>query len=123
MTTEFYNIIAEERVKPFKYGSNDCALFCNNVYKRVFGIDIAGSIAGSYNDEYHAARTLVKLGRWDGILLSKGFIKVEKNYINVGDVVTCEGALGIYVGDGRAIFAGNTFRTLDKIETVYTYKG
>ena len=49
---------------------------------------LAENVRGTYNDEYHAARTLVKLGGWDGILLPKGFEKIEKNFVK-GFLCTC----------------------------------
>jgi hypothetical protein len=111
--------IQAEMVKPFQYGTNDCALFVANIYQRVFGVDLADGIRGTYNDEYHANRTLVKLGRWDGILLPKGFTKVEKHLIKRGDIVIAEGAAGIYSGFGKCIFAGGVSRPLENIETIY----
>lgn len=120
MSPDFYSIIKEESTKPFEFGTNDCALFVNTVYKRAFGVDLAGDIPGTYNDEYHAKRTLAKLGGWDGILLPKGFRKTNNVSIKRGDIVICDGAAGVYLGDCKAVFAGGVFRHKKEIETVYT---
>jgi hypothetical protein len=123
ITAKLHHVIAEELQKPFQYGVNDCALFVNTVYKRVYGMDLAGDVVGTYNDEYHAAKVLVKLGGFDGIMESKGFEKINKNFVKVGDIVISQKAAGIFVGNGKAVFAGGAYHTFDMIETVYTFKG
>ena len=106
----FHRAVGELAFKPFKYGENDCALFCNSVYKKAFGMDLAGDIVGTYSDEYHAARVFSKLGGWDGILLPKGFVKVNRNLVRRGDIVISDAAAGIWLGNNKAIFAGGIFR-------------
>ena len=107
---------------PFEYGVNDCALFVDSIYRKAFGVDLAGTIRGSYSDKLGAAKVLIKEGGWDGILLSRGFVKPKNiNFVNRGDIVISDGAAGVWVGE-KAIFAGNVFRPIDKIEVVYTKK-
>lgn len=122
VTPEFYRIVSDEASKPFCYGSNDCSLFVDSIYRRAFGIDIAKDIRGSYNDKLGASKVLVREGGLSNILLQRGFIKLENKYrVGAGDIVMAEGAVGIWLGD-KAIFVGGVFRTIKKIEEVYIIK-
>lgn len=122
ITPEFHHVVQEEYLKPFQYGTNDCALMVANVYKRLIGIDFAEGIRGTYTDEYHAARTIVKLGGWEGILSERNFVKITNHKIRRGDIVICEGALGIWTGD-KALFAGRAYRKLSELDSIYRYTG
>jgi cell wall-associated NlpC family hydrolase len=120
ITAHFYNVVADESRKKFEWGVNDCALFVDSIYRQAFGIDLAGDIRGTYTDEYHASRTLVKLGHWDGILLPKGFIKIDRRQVKRGDIVISNGAAGVWLGT-KAIFAGGATRPLGELDVAYTY--
>lgn len=122
ITPHFHNIVSEQLKTPFKYGENDCGLFVHSVYKKAFGIDLASDLVKTYSDELHAIGTILKLGGWDKILVNRGFSKLDNiNLIQRGDVVVCENAVGIYVGNCKAVFAGNVERKFDKIESAYRY--
>lgn len=119
INSKFHKAVEAKMTAPFVWGQNDCALMVADIYRDVTGVDLAEGIRGTYDSEYTATRKIIQLGGWENILLSRGFSRIEnKNYVQRGDVVIAENALGIWIGK-TALFAGGVSRDMDQLTAVY----
>lgn len=119
INSAFHDAVKAKMTAPFVWGTNDCALMVADIYLAVTGEDLAEGIRGTYDDEYHAMRTIVELGGWDNILTQRGFVQLSNfNFLQRGDVVISDNALGIWIGNG-ALFAGGLIRDRSQIVSAY----
>ena len=120
ITSTFFAVVDETAKLPFLYGKNDCAQFVATIYRNAFGIELIKNIP-AYGTKYTAYRTIVKLGGWEKLLIDRGFEKTSTP--SRGDVVVCENALGVWLGNNKAIFSGGVFRSMENITAAFKYKG
>lgn len=50
-TREFHDFLMARKVVPFRWGTNDCALFCADGIASITGTDIASEFRGQYKTE------------------------------------------------------------------------
>lgn len=97
-------LVREREHVPFEWGTHDCCLFAADCVKEITGTDYAAVFRGRYKTETGAKRLLVKAGGLTAVL-DKSFERIEKAYIQRGDLVQVQTdygpALGIaWLGNG-----------------------
>ena len=90
--------LAERRVRPFAWGSQDCALFAADCADACTGVDPAADLRGTYSDALGAARVLAELGGLSGIAAARLGPEVSLLLAQPGDI-------GLLMNDGRECFA------------------
>lgn len=99
-------LLTARAAAPFRWGRNDCALFCADVVKAITGEDPVPEFRGKYRSEPGAQRALKSLGK--GTLtrtLDAKFDRVEPAFAQRGDLVMVKGMVGICIG-AHAVFVG-----------------
>lgn len=105
------NTIRSYESKPFKWGSNDCALFVADVLKQTTGKDYAKDFRGKYKSKTGASKALKKFGKGS---LKKTMLHffgkpINVNFAKRGDVAYLESENGPTVGivvDHRVALVG-----------------
>jgi hypothetical protein len=119
INSTFHEAVKAKMAAPFAWGTNDCALMVADIYHEVTGLDLAEGIRGTYSTEYEAMRKIVELGGWDAILTQRGFTQIDNlNFVQRGDVVISDNALGIWIGR-NALFAGGIIRDRNQLTAAY----
>lgn len=106
MTTKSGSYVADlmayhnsKKAEPFQWGLNDCALYTADALVAMGCGDIAPEIRGKYKTETGAKRLLAKLNA-DGLpgVLDAKLERIEKPFVQRGDVVLFAGDLGPTLG-------------------------
>lgn len=118
--SSFYNKLSELHRVKFNWATNNCGYFVGKMLKYMYNKDFLAEFDGKCIDQKSSLNIVSQNGGWYAILTKAGFSKRTDKAVYVGDVVICENAIGIYDGT-KALFAGGTFRTKDKITDVYYY--
>lgn len=118
-----YEYLNSVRERPFKYGSNDCALFTAGAVAAMTGEDPAAEFRGRYKTLIGGRRKIRAAGYADQIdFVARNFGEIPAHEARAGDLIlTNEGALGVCVGD-RLALAGETglrFALLSSIERAF----
>jgi hypothetical protein len=98
--------LAGQREAIFKWGSNDCALFTAGAVAAMTGTDPLGSVRGKWRSQAGAGRAIRQAGfasieDW----VSSLFDPVEPVFVQRGDIVMIDGALGICIGKDAVFLA------------------
>jgi hypothetical protein len=102
--TRLFAFIAENRTRPFVWGSWDCARFSAGCVEAMTGEDFYKGYAGRYDDAATAAKILLAEGHRDlADLASSLFLSCLPSQARVGDLaaIDCGNglALGVVLGD------------------------
>ena len=91
-------------VKPFEYGTNDCAIFAADCVKAITGVDLAAELRGTYSTEAGALKVILQRGCENIEQLISTFLpEMPKEMARRGDLVSVEGIHGVFIAvvDGR----------------------
>lgn len=103
-----HQYLASVRDKPFRWGYHDCCMFAANLYREVYGIDLAHGIRGKYRSPDGAKRVISEHGGLWKLLNSRtkeaGIVRVPPLQAQTGAIVldkwdTIGWTVGIF--DGR----------------------
>ncbi len=114
------DVVEVKRYLPFKWGTNDCALFACDVLFAQTGIDYAASFRHKYKTEFGAARELLRFAGGglketaEKICSENNFLTISPARAKIGDLLffracligeTPQDSLGVFYED-NIVLAG-----------------
>ena len=104
----FDEFIAQNRFKPFKWGSWDCCKFSNAVIKAMTGVDLIPTEL-KWKNEKEAMRSIEQYGKTLSKSIAKackekGVTKVDKAFMQKGDLIVYKEATELVgISDGSKV--------------------
>ncbi|MBL4297853.1 hypothetical protein H8F06_21475 [Vibrio fluvialis] len=92
------DVITNAQRQPFSWGHHDCCLFAADCALAVAGVDPAAEYRGRYSTELGAKRALTKIHGSIESAFDAHFQRVDPAFVQRGDIVLIESALGRAAG-------------------------
>lgn len=119
----FSDFIEETRSEPFRWGVNDCALWCASAVQSVTGIDPAADLRSTYSSRFECHQIIKNAGGLTAVVSPRmdrvGLRELEENQDGVAILQLRQKRLCGLIVDGRAVVRMETgLRIVDQYTIV-----